>query len=106
MLVSKKTAQSIEAVSKVSERKIVIILSCNPKVTVVACYAPSEVATSDDKDKSYQSLADTLLALPKHNLVITLGDFNARMERTGTKLPGELLADSHTMQRPTTTGIG
>jgi len=53
--------------------------NCNPELTIVIAYVPTENATEDTKDKFYQDLHDYVQSIPVHNLLIVAGDFNARV---------------------------
>ena len=49
----------------------------NRATTVIVHYAPVE--GSDDSGKHYNILADTTKAIPAHNLLLLIGDCNARI---------------------------
>ena len=67
------------------------------KITIVQCYAPTNDATEEEKDEFYEQLQAAKDKIPKHNLCIIMGDFNAKVgsdntlfERTkGRKLTGD-----------------
>ena len=48
------------------------------KLTVIACYAPTEDADEADKDAFYDQLQAVTDEVPTHDLVMVLGDLNAR----------------------------
>lgn len=48
------------------------------KVSVLQCYAPTEMANNDDKDQFYEELTTTLLQCPRTDIIILMGDFNAK----------------------------
>ena len=60
-----------------TERILVAEFSGNPKTTIIANYAPTE--GSEGSQEHYGTLANTINAVPKHNLTLVLGDFNAHM---------------------------
>ncbi|CAF0980581.1 unnamed protein product [Brachionus calyciflorus] len=78
-LIDKKTANSLRQVDKVTERIIIAHFDGNPQLTIVACYAPTNLASKNAKETFYQDLKNTLAKIPPHNIVIVLGDFNARI---------------------------
>ena len=52
--------------------------------SVVTCYAPTEEAEKEKKDNFYDSLQSTLEDVPKHDVLVVLGDFNARVGSDNT----------------------
>ena len=51
------------------------------KLSVVTCYAPTEEA---EKDNFYDNLQSTLEDIPKHEVLVVLVDFNARVGSKNT----------------------
>ena len=50
------------------------------KVTIIQAYAPTEVATSEDKDTFYDKLQETYDNIPNYHVKLLLGDFNAQVD--------------------------
>ena len=48
-------------------------------VTIIAAYAPTELATTESKEEFYSDLLKSIESEPPHNIIIVLGDFNARI---------------------------
>ncbi|XP_063681918.1 uncharacterized protein LOC134816852 [Bolinopsis microptera] len=48
-------------------------------ISVVVAYAPTEGAEESEKDKFYRTLTDTFDGLPRHDIKLLLGDFNAKV---------------------------
>lgn len=48
-------------------------------MTIVVCYASTDVAEAEEKDQFYQSFEDVLQSAQAHDLQVVIGDFNARM---------------------------
>jgi len=48
-------------------------------ITVISAYAPTLLASDEDKDEFYQRLSDLLLSIPTGHDIALLGDFNARI---------------------------
>lgn len=48
-------------------------------INVVQCYAPTEEAKDDQKDKFYDTLNQTLKNVPRKDFKIVMGDFNAKV---------------------------
>ena len=67
----------------ISERIIKIRLYCGPShITVIAVYSPINSTTkqmSVENDKFYKGLQDTLNDVSKKDMIIVMGDLNARV---------------------------
>jgi len=48
-------------------------------ITVISAYAPTLLASDEDKDEFYQQLSDLLWNIPASHDIALLGDFNARI---------------------------
>ena len=48
------------------------------KLSVVSCYAPTEEADDADKDDFYEQLQAIIEKVPAHDMLLVIGDFNAR----------------------------
>ena len=48
-------------------------------ITVISAYAPTLLASDEDKDDFYQQLSDLLSSIPAGHDIALLGDFNARI---------------------------
>ena len=81
LLFDKRTANSLKQVDKINDRIIIAHLDGNPQMSVIACYAPTNLADEDVKESFYQQLKKAVSDIPSHNVLITLGDFNARIGR-------------------------
>ena len=49
------------------------------KTTIIQCYSPTEDADDEDKDEFYTQLQGVLLAVPKHDILLVMGDLNAKV---------------------------
>ena len=87
IILSKNAAQSLMSWEPVSERIVTARLySKYIKATIVQAYAPQNGCTAEEKDKFYQQLEKVYSDIPKHDMVIAMGDFNAKI---GTQFEGE-----------------
>ena len=49
------------------------------QITVIAAYGPTNCKSEDEKEDFWSDLKRALEAISPHNIVITLGDFNAQI---------------------------
>ena len=49
------------------------------KMTVVQCYVPTNDASDVDKEHFYEVLHGITTAVPKHDMLVVLGDMNAKI---------------------------
>ncbi|XP_063691186.1 uncharacterized protein LOC134823581 [Bolinopsis microptera] len=77
---SKRIRNSLISFTPTSERVITARLhSKQINISVVVAYAPTEGAEESEKDKFYRTLTDTFDGLPRHDIKLLLGDFNAKV---------------------------
>ena len=79
LLFDKKTASSLKQVEKITERIMIAHIDGNPQITLIACYAPTNLADELAKENFYIELKKVMANIPPHNVAIVLGDFNARI---------------------------
>lgn len=80
ILLTAKARQSLMDWKPVSER--IITARFNSKIrniTVVQCYAPTEVSEIEKKEEFYALLVETVKKSPKRDLLIIMGDLNAKV---------------------------
>ena len=49
------------------------------KITVIQCFAPTEPSASEIKDNFYEILQDLITTVPKNDVLIVMGDLNAKL---------------------------
>ena len=49
-------------------------------LSVVCCYSPTNCSKANVAEVFYETLADVQRAIPKHNVLVTCGDFNAKVQ--------------------------
>ena len=78
--VRERLVGSVTAWAPVNDR--IIWLRFNAKkvpTTIVQCYAPHEERPTKEKDEFYACLDDVVRRVPGRDLLIVMGDFNARV---------------------------
>ena len=54
------------------------------KLTIVACYAPTEEAEEEEKDELYEQIEEEIRTTPRHDVLMVIGDLNARVGEDNT----------------------
>lgn len=91
IIVSKEMNQFIENFVPVNERMLLVTLSTTPvKCNVVQVYAPTAEKAEEQIESFYRELEDLVKKLPKQNINIIMGDYNAKI---GQGKSGELVGD-------------
>ena len=81
-LIKNSILQAVQNIEFVNERLSYVTIRTRWGNTVLLnVYAPTEVATDNDKDIFYDELERLFDRLPKYNSKIVLGDFNAKVGR-------------------------
>ena len=79
LMMSRIAEKALMEWKPVSERIITArFFSKYIKTTVIQVYAPTEDSQEEDKDAFYDQLQAVLSAVPKHDVKIVMGDFNAK----------------------------
>ena len=83
LLLSKQAMQALSEVVPHNERIITAHFSRNPAISAIVHYSPTE--GSDTAEKHYNNLATAISAVPKHNVLLLLGDCNAHLGKEAVK---------------------
>jgi exonuclease III len=87
LIVSKGMRKSLIKWKAVSKRIITARLSTRlRKLTIAQCYAPTNVASIEEKEAFYGSLEATLQHINQSDIVILMGDLNAKIGEYNTGL--------------------
>ena len=54
------------------------------KVTIIACYSPTEEAEEEEKDELYEQLEEEIRTTPRNDVLMVIGDLNARVGEDNT----------------------
>ena len=71
-----KAAASVE---RITDRIMVATFHGNPQTALICCYSPTNVSDENEVDNFYEVLESVTRSVPKHNLLIIGGDFNAHL---------------------------
>ncbi|XP_052225062.1 craniofacial development protein 2-like [Dreissena polymorpha] len=58
--------------------------SAYAKLTIIVCYAPTEVAEATEKDAFYDQLQEVIELTQKHDVLLVFGDLNAKVGKDNT----------------------
>ena len=75
--------KKISDIHSFNERILISHFQGNPIATVIVHYAPTEGNTHAEED--YKNLANAVNDIPKHNLLLVLGDYNAHIGKNSTR---------------------
>ena len=79
IMINKRASNVLSEVIKWNERIIIATFEGNPKTTIIVHYSPVE---GDDKaEQHYYQLSSAVKQVPKHSILIVLGDFNAHLDK-------------------------
>ena len=78
-LIEKSVESALCEVKPWNERIIIAHFNGNPAVTVITHYSPIE--GSQDAEEHYNNLSAAIKEIPKHNLLLVIGDFNAHLDK-------------------------
>ncbi|XP_072039109.1 craniofacial development protein 2-like [Amphiura filiformis] len=85
ILLNKNAKNSLASVRSHNNRILITNFQCNPATTVIVTYCPTNVADEDIVENHYDSMRRAIEFISAHNLLIVMGDFNARVGLEDTK---------------------
>ena len=83
VMLSKQATQALSEVVPHNECIITAHFSGNPAISVIVHYSPTE--GSDTAEEHYNNLVTAISAVPKHNVLLVLGDCNAHLGEEAVK---------------------
>lgn len=93
----------------INERIVMVRLGCKPiNISLIAVYAPinptkGQKTTIDESDTFYINLQDTVDKVPKGDMLMIVGDFNARVGKQDRQEPGNVIGP-HTVDNTNENG--
>ena len=94
LLFSKEIKAQVQGVERISNRILTATIASNPRIRVKATYAPTETSPEEDKDKFYAYLNTAISNGKQHDMLIVMGDFNARVGQD-SRITSPRVVDSH-----------
>ncbi|XP_071958787.1 uncharacterized protein [Antedon mediterranea] len=85
LLLSPRAIKSLNKIEKINSRIIIANFNGNPETTIISCYSPTNVADEDLVTQFYIELSSLVRDVPKHNLLLIGGDFNAQIGMENNK---------------------
>ena len=85
ILVNLQTYNTISNVEMITPRIMIANFHGNPETTVISCYSPSNVSDEIDTEIFYSDLSSLIRQVPKHNVLLIGGDFNAQLGQNNFK---------------------
>ena len=87
IILSKSASRSLVEWRAISDRIICVRLKSNHGyLTVIQCYSPINDDNDEEKDEFYEALNGVTTTIPKHDVLIVVGDMNAKVEEDNTGL--------------------
>ena len=83
LLLSKTTESALTEIKSYNERMIIAHFNGNPLTTVIVHYSPTK--GSETAEDHYNNLANTIKSIPKHNVLLVVGDCNAHIGKEEAK---------------------
>ena len=80
VIITKQMARSVKNFTPISERVLLIQLVATPvNINIIQVYAPTADKPDEEMGEFYRSITELLRALPKQEILITMGDFNSKL---------------------------
>ena len=69
----------------ITPRIMIATFHGNPETTVISCYSPTNVSGEIDTEIFFSDLSSLIRQVPKHNVLLIGGDFNAQLGQNNFK---------------------
>jgi len=78
----RKIAETIVGYEPISDRVFVVRLKAKPRnITLIQVYGRTTAATDEEMERFYQGLPQSVKQVPKGDMLLVMGDFNAKVGR-------------------------
>ena len=85
VIVTRKVEKTLLEWKPVNDRLMKVRFNSKfAKLTIIACYAPTEEAEEEEKDEFYEQLEEEIRTTPRHDVLMVIGDLNARVGEDNT----------------------
>ena len=78
IMLNKRSINSLCAVISHSDRILISTFHGNPATSIIFIYSPTDSSEDEVINKFYGELRKAIETIPNHNVLIIIGDFNAR----------------------------
>ena len=79
IILNKRSINSLCEVISHSERILISTFHVNPATSIIIIYSPTNSSEDEVINKFYDELRGAIETIPQHNVLIIIGDFNARI---------------------------
>ena len=79
ILINLRAYNAIKSIDMISNRIVAIHFMGNPLTTVISCYSPTNMSDQEETERFYVDLTSYTRHIPKHNVLVIGGDFNAHL---------------------------
>ena len=81
MLFSLQVYSALISAEMITPRIMIATFNRNPQTTIISCYNPTNVSDETEVETFYEDLIPVTGQVPKHNVLIIAGDFNALLRQ-------------------------
>ncbi len=78
-LLGRKAAKALKSVRSHSSRSLIVNFHGNPSTSILVIYSPTNISDDEEIENFYDSLRRAIESIPTHNVLMMIGDFNARI---------------------------
>ena len=79
MLFSPQAYNALISAEMITPRNMIVTLNGNLQTTIISCYSPTNVSDETEVDTFYEDLIAVTRQVPKNNIIIIAGHFNAHL---------------------------